>query len=73
MKNNITLTIINGSIGGKNGNTASLIKKIRRKINKIDTSIKVKILHLHKDFYWPKVRHIIKESDALIFCTGTIS
>ena len=29
----ITLTIINGSIGGKNGNTGSLIKKIRKKIN----------------------------------------
>ena len=67
----ITLTIINGAIGGKNGNTGSLIKKIRRKINKIDSNISVKILHLHKDFFWPKVRHIIKESDALIFCTGT--
>lgn len=67
----LTLTIINGAIGGKNGNTGSLIKKIRKKINKIDPNIKVKILHLHKDFFWPKVRHIIKESDALIFCTGT--
>jgi len=67
----ITLTIINGAIGGKNGNTGSLIKKIRKKINKIDPNIKIKILHLHKDFFWPKVRHIIKESDALIFCTGT--
>ena len=67
----ITLTIINGSIGGKNGNTGSLIKKIKRKINRIDSNIKIKILHLHKDFFWPKVRHIIKESDALIFCTGT--
>jgi len=67
----LTLTIINGSIGGKNGNTSSLIKKIKRKINKIDPVIKIKILHLHKDFYWPKVRSFIKESDALIFCTGT--
>jgi multimeric flavodoxin WrbA len=65
------LTIINGSIGGKNGNTASLIKKIRKKINKISPDSKVRILHLHKDFDWPKVRNVIKESDALIFCTGT--
>ena len=70
-QNFLNLTIINGSIGGKNGNTGSLIKKIKRKIFKIDSSIKIKILHLHKDFFWPKVRHIIKESDALIFCTGT--
>jgi len=67
----MTLTIVNGSIGGKNGNTASLIQKIRKKINKIYKTIKIKILHLHKDFFWPKVRHVIKESDALIFCTGT--
>jgi multimeric flavodoxin WrbA len=65
------LTIINGSIGGKNGNTASLIKKIRKKINKISPDSKVRILHLHKDFDWPKVRNVIKESDGLIFCTGT--
>ena len=26
----LTLTIINGAIGGKNGNTGSLIKKIRK-------------------------------------------
>ena len=63
----LTLTIINGSIGGKNGNTGSLIKKICKKINRIDSNIKIKIIHLHKDFYWPKVRHIIRESDALIF------
>jgi multimeric flavodoxin WrbA len=68
---NTNLTIINGSIGGKNGNTASLIKKIKRKIFKIDSNIKIKILHLHSNFDWPKVRNIIKDSDALIFCTGT--
>lgn len=68
---NINLTIINGSIGGKNGNTASLIKKIKRKISKIDSNIKIKILHLHSNFDWPKVRNIIKDSNALIFCTGT--
>lgn len=67
----LVLTIINGSIGGKNGNTGSLIRKIKKKIDRIDSGIKIKIVHLHKDFHWPKVRHIIKESNALIFCTGT--
>ena len=56
---NTNLTIINGSIGGKNGNTASLIKKIKRKVYKIDPNIKIKILHLHSNFDWPKVRNII--------------
>jgi len=71
LEKKIIITIINGSIGGKNGNTGSLIKKIKKKIYSIDSNIKIKILHLHKDFYWPKVRHLIKDSDALIFCTGT--
>lgn len=70
-KKKVTLTIINGSIGGKNGNTGSLIKKIVKKINKIDSNILIKVIHIRKDFNWLKVRNLIKESDALIFCTGT--
>lgn len=66
-----TIAIINGSLGGRTGNTHNLIKKIRKTINKIDPDIKVKIIHLHPGFNWPHVRKIIRTSDGFVFCSGT--
>lgn len=65
------ITIINGSLGGRSGNTGHLIKKIRKIILKEDSEIKVKIIHLHPSFDWIRVRKIIRGSDGLIFCSGT--
>lgn len=66
-----TIAIINGSLGGRTGNTHNLIKKIRKTINKIDPEIRVKIIHLHPGFNWPHVRKIIRTSDGFVFCSGT--
>jgi hypothetical protein len=66
-----TIAIINGSLGGRTGNTHNLIKKIRKTINKINPDINVKIIHLHPGFNWPHVRKIIRTSDGFVFCSGT--
>jgi hypothetical protein len=66
-----TLSIINGSIGGRTGNTFNLIKKLKKTIHKIDPEIKVHIIHLHPNFNWPHVRKCIRTSNAFVFCTGT--
>ena len=66
-----TLSIINGSLGGRTGNTFNLIKKLKKTVHKIDPEIKVRIIHLAPNFNWPHVRKYIRTSDALIFCTGT--
>jgi multimeric flavodoxin WrbA len=65
------ITIINGSLGGRSGNTGHLIKKIRKITLKKDSEIKVKIVHLQPSFDWVRVRKIIRSSDGLIFCSGT--
>jgi multimeric flavodoxin WrbA len=67
----MTFTILNGSLGGRTGNTNNLIQKIKRIILKRDSETKIKIIHLSPSFDWIKVRRAIKASDALIFCTGT--
>jgi len=66
-----TLSIINGALGGRTGNTFNLIKKLKKTVHKIDPEIKVRIIHLTPNFNWPHVRKYIRKSDALIFCTGT--
>jgi len=45
-----TISIINGSLGGRTGNTHNLIKKLRKTINKIDPEIKVRVIHLTPSF-----------------------
>ena len=67
----MNITIINGSLGGRTGNTNNLMQKVRRIILKKDPGTKVRIIHLSPTFDWIKVRRAIKASDALIFCTGT--
>ena len=64
-------TIINGSLGGRTGNTNNLILKVKKLILSKDATSKVCIVHLSPTFDWIKVRRAIKTSDALIFCTGT--
>lgn len=66
-----TILIVNGSLGGRTGNTHNLIKKIRKTITKIDGLIKVQVIHLNPQFNWIRIRKHIKTCDALIFCTGT--
>lgn len=66
-----TIAIINGSLGGRTGNTQNLIKKIRKTVNKIDGDIIVRVIHLAPGFNWPRVRKIIRICDGFIFCTGT--
>ena len=66
-----TISIINGSLGGRTGNTHNLIKKLRKTINKIDPEIKVRVIHLTPSFNWLLVRKYIKTSDAFVFCRGT--
>lgn len=66
-----TISIINGALGGRTGNTFNLIKKLKRTVHKIDPDIKVRIIHLAPGFNWPHVRKYIRKSDALIFCSGT--
>jgi len=66
-----TISIINGSLGGRTGNTHNLIKKLRKTINKIDPEIKVRVIHLTPSFNWLLVRKYIRTSDAFVFCTGT--
>lgn len=66
-----TISIINGALGGRTGNTFNLIKKLKKTVHKIDPDIKVRIIHLHPSFNWPHVRKYLRTSDALIFCTGT--
>lgn len=68
MKN---ILLINGALGGRVGNTAMLLKKIKRMILKNHDNVKVKIIHLHPSFCWNSVKRNIKRADALIFSTGT--
>lgn len=67
----MTFTILNGSLGGRTGNTNNLIQKVRKLILKRDPSTKIRVIHLSPTFDWIKVRRAIKASDALIFTTGT--
>jgi multimeric flavodoxin WrbA len=67
----MTFTILNGSLGGRTGNTNNLIKKVKKLILKRDPSTKVRVIHLSPTFDWIKVRRAIKASDAFIFTTGT--
>ena len=67
----MTFTILNGSLGGRTGNTNNLIQKVRKLILKRDINTKVRVIHLSPTFDWIKVRRAIKASDALIFTTGT--
>ena len=67
----MTFTILNGSLGGRTGNTNNLIQKVKKLILKRDSSTKVRVIHLSPHFDWIKVRRAIKASDALIFTTGT--
>lgn len=67
----MTFTILNGSLGGRTGNTNNLLQKVKRIIVKQHADTKVKIIHLSPHFDWIKVRRAIKASDVLIFCTGT--
>jgi hypothetical protein len=69
-----SVLIINGAIGGRTGNTAMLLKKIKRMLlrhSTVDVDIKVKIIHLSPSFSWNSVKRSIKKSDCLIFSTGT--
>lgn len=68
MKN---VLIINGAIGGRTGNTAMLLKKIKRMILKEHEAVKVKTVNLHPTFCWTSVKRSIKKADCLIFSTGT--
>lgn len=68
MKN---VLIINGAIGGRAGNTAMLLKKIKKMILKQHEAVKVKTIHLHPTFCWNSVKRNIKKADCLIFSTGT--
>jgi multimeric flavodoxin WrbA len=63
--------IINGALGGRAGNTAMLLKKIKRMLLKEQDQIKVRIIHLYPTFVWNSVKHSIKKADCLIFATGT--
>lgn len=65
------ITIINGSLGGRTGNTNNLILKVKKIILKENSHSKVKIIHLSPHFDWLKVKRYIKSSNILIFCTGT--
>lgn len=68
MKN---ILLINGALGGRVGNTAMLLKKIKKMILKNHDEVKVKIIHLHPSFCWNTVKRSIKKADALILSTGT--
>jgi multimeric flavodoxin WrbA len=63
--------IINGSLGGRAGNTSMLLKKIRRMILKTNDATRVRIVHLHPTFSWNTVKGCIKRADCLIFSSGT--
>lgn len=65
------ITIVNGSLGGRTGNTNNLIQKIKKIIRKKDEKAKINLVHLSPHFDWLKVRRNIKSSNILIFCTGT--
>lgn len=66
-----TISIINGALGGRTGNTFNLIKKLKKTINKIDPAIKVRIIHLAPQFNWPHVRKYLRTSNAILVCSGT--
>jgi hypothetical protein len=65
------ITIVNGSLGGRTGNTSRLISKIKKILLKKEESLKIKIIHLSPHFDWVKTRSAFKNSDAFIFCSGT--
>lgn len=65
------ILIINGALGGRAGNTAMLVTKVKRMILKSHEEVKVKIVHLYPSFDWPSVKRHIKKADCLIFSTGT--
>lgn len=65
------ITIVNGSLGGRTGNTSRLIAKVKRVLTKLNSEVKIKIIHLNPHFDWIKTRSAFKNSDALIFCSGT--
>lgn len=67
----VKISIINGSLGGRSGNTGQLINKIRKILQKIDPSIKVCVLNLSPSFDWLRARKTIRTSDGLLFCSGT--
>jgi multimeric flavodoxin WrbA len=67
----VKISIINGSLGGRSGNTGHLINKIRKILQKIDPSIKVCVLNLSPSFDWLRIRKGIRSSDGLLFCSGT--
>ena len=68
MKN---ILIINGALGGRAGNTAMLLTKVKRMTVKSHADVKVKIIHLYPSFNWVAVKRDIKKADCLIFSTGT--
>jgi len=58
-------------MGGRTGNTSMLLKKIKKMLLKINSDVKIKIVHLHPSFCWNSVKRSIKKADGLIFATGT--
>ena len=65
------IAIINGALGGRTGNTNNLLHKVKRIIMKQNPHATVRIVHLSPSFNWIQVRRIIKNSDALLFSSGT--
>ena len=65
------ILLINGAMGGRTGNTSMLLKKIKRMLLKINSEVKIKIIHLYPTFCWNSVKRGIKKADGLILATGT--
>lgn len=63
--------IINGAMGGRVGNTAMLLKKIKKMVLTKHDLVRVRVIHLSPSFCWTSVKRAIKKADALIFSTGT--
>lgn len=65
------VTIINGSLGGRTGNTNNLLKRVKKLVLKRNPDTKVRIVHLCPSFDWLKIKRYIKTSNILILSTGT--
>jgi len=65
------VTIINGSLGGRTGNTNNLLKRVKKLVLKRNSNTKVRIVHLCPSFDWLKIKRYIKSSNILILSTGT--
>ena len=44
------VTILNGSLGGRTGNTNNLLQKVKRIIHKEDSRTKINLIHLSPHF-----------------------